>query len=77
MRICCIWLCCNYHSNESGFNASYKNAPWAMSVISVGQDPFLGMYFVNEGFVPPVMAEVAHAVASKVKSLLPLVQNPQ
>lgn len=61
---------------EGGFYATYKSAPPQSSLtISVGQEPFVGFHWANEGFVQPVLADVARAVASKIKSSLPLVNH--
>lgn len=57
---------------EGGFYAKYKSAPPQVSlVIGVGQKPYAGFHWAKEGFVQPVLADVARAVASKIKSALP------
>lgn len=57
---------------EGGFYAKYKSAPPQNSlIIGVGSKPFVGFHWAKEGFVQPVLADVARAVASKLKSALP------
>ncbi|KAJ6631749.1 Rab3 GTPase-activating protein regulatory subunit [Pseudolycoriella hygida] len=59
-------------SLEGGFYAKYKSAPPQSSlVIGVGTKPYAGFHWAKEGFVQPVLADVARAVASKIKSALP------
>lgn len=59
-------------SLEGGFYAKYKSAPPQSSlVIGVGTKPYVGFHFAKEGFVQPVLADVARVVASKIKSALP------
>lgn len=40
-------------------------------MIGVGTKPYAGFHWAKEGFVQPVLADVARAVASKIKSALP------
>lgn len=57
---------------EGGFYAKYKSAPPQNSlIVAVGSKPFVGFHWAKEGFVQPVLADVARAVASKLKSALP------
>lgn len=59
-------------SLEGGFYAKYRSAPPQNSlVIAVGSKPYVGFHYAKEGFVQPVLADVARAVASKIKSALP------
>lgn len=59
-------------SLEGGFYAKYKSAPPQNSlVVGVGAKPYVGFHWAKEGFVQPVLADVARAVASKIKSALP------
>lgn len=57
---------------EGGFYAKYRSAPPQNSlVIAVGSKPYAGFHYAKEGFIQPVLADVARAVASKIKSALP------
>ena len=57
---------------EGGFHAKYKHAPPQHSlVIGVGSKPYTGFQWAMEGYAQPVLADVARAVASKIKSSLP------
>jgi len=59
-------------SLEGGFFAKYRSAPHQNSlVLSVGTKPYVGFHFAKEGFIQPVLADVARAVANKFKSALP------
>lgn len=59
-------------SMEGGFYAKYKSAPPQNSlIVAIGSKPFVGFHWAKEGFVQPVLADVARAVASKLKSALP------
>lgn len=61
-----------FTSMEGGFYAKYKSAPPQNSlIIAVGSKPFVGFHWAKEGFIQPVLADVARAVASKLKSALP------
>jgi len=52
-----------------GFNAKPNpNPPTASVFSSVGQKPFLAFHHAQESQAPPILSEVAYAVASKVKS---------
>lgn len=63
---------CLIRSMEGGFYARYKSAPPLNAlVIGVGQKPYAGFHWAKEGFMQPVLADVARAVASKIKSALP------
>ncbi|KAG4066663.1 hypothetical protein HA402_007299 [Bradysia odoriphaga] len=55
-------------SLEGGFYAKYKSAaPQSSLVIGVGTKPFAGFHWAKEGFVQPVLADVARG---KVKVIL-------
>lgn len=58
---------------EGGFYAKYRSAPPQNSlVLGAGVKPYLGFHYAKEGgYVQPVLADVARAVASKIKSALP------
>lgn len=57
---------------DGGFYAKYKSAPPQNSlVLSGGVKPYLGFHYAKEGYMQPVLADVARAVASKIKSALP------
>lgn len=57
---------------EGGFHAKYKNAPPQNSlVLGGGVKPYLGFHYAKEGYIQPVLADVARAVAGKIKSALP------
>uniref|UniRef100_A0A1B0EVF1 Putative rab3 gtpase-activating protein non-catalytic subunit n=1 Tax=Lutzomyia longipalpis TaxID=7200 RepID=A0A1B0EVF1_LUTLO len=59
-------------SLESGFHAKYRSTPAQNSlVLATGTKPYVGFHYAKEGFVQPVLADVARAVASKIKSALP------
>ncbi|XP_059616459.1 rab3 GTPase-activating protein non-catalytic subunit [Phlebotomus argentipes] len=59
-------------SLESGFYAKYRSTPAQNSlVLATGTKPYVGFHYAKEGFVQPVLADVARAVASKIKSALP------
>uniref|UniRef100_A0A1L8DVY2 Putative rab3 gtpase-activating protein non-catalytic subunit n=1 Tax=Nyssomyia neivai TaxID=330878 RepID=A0A1L8DVY2_9DIPT len=59
-------------SLESGFYAKYRSTPAQNSlVLAAGTKPYIGFHYAKEGFVQPVLADVARAVASKIKSALP------
>lgn len=59
-------------SLEGGFFAKYKSAPpQNYLVLGIGMNPFLGFHYGKDGFIQPVLADVARAVASKLKSALP------
>lgn len=45
-----------------------QNPPTASVLITVGLNPFVGFYHAHESQATPVLAEMAYAVASKVKS---------
>lgn len=59
-------------SLEGGFFAKYRSAPpQNYLVLAIGMNPFLGFHYGKDGFIKPVLADVARAVASKLKSALP------
>lgn len=59
-------------SLEGGFFAKYRHAPPQNSlIVAAGMKPYLGFHYAKEGFTQPVLADVARAVASKIKSALP------
>ncbi|XP_058455184.1 rab3 GTPase-activating protein non-catalytic subunit isoform X2 [Malaya genurostris] len=59
-------------SVEGGFFAKYRHAPPQNSlIIAAGTKPYVGFHYAKEGFTQPVLADVARAVASKIKSALP------
>uniref|UniRef100_A0A6B2EEC5 Putative rab3 gtpase-activating protein non-catalytic subunit n=1 Tax=Phlebotomus kandelakii TaxID=1109342 RepID=A0A6B2EEC5_9DIPT len=59
-------------SLESGFYAKYRSTPAQNSlVLATGMKPYVAFHYAKEGFVQPVLADVARAVASKIKSALP------
>ncbi|GAB0089826.1 Rab3 GTPase-activating protein regulatory subunit [Sergentomyia squamirostris] len=59
-------------SLESGFYAKYRSTPAQNClVLAAGTKPYVGFHYAKEGFVQPVLADVARAVASKIKSALP------
>lgn len=59
-------------SLEGGFFAKYRSSPPQNSlVLAVGGKPYAGFHYAKEGFVQPVLSDVARAVASKIKSALP------
>lgn len=61
---------------EGGFYAKYRSTPPQNSlVLLAGSKPYLGFNYAKEGFVQPVLADVARAVANKIKSSLPYVFN--
>lgn len=54
-----------------GFNAVPRNTiPMSSLILSSGQNPYLAFYYAMEGSSPPLMSEVAIAVASKLKSYI-------
>lgn len=60
------------HSMEGGVEARYKSAPpQNQLVLGVGVRPYIGFHCATEGYVQPVLADVARAVAGKIKSALP------
>lgn len=64
--------CVSNFSMEGGFYAKYKSAPPQNSlVLGAGVKPYLGFHYAKEGYIQPVLADVARAVASKIKSALP------
>uniref|UniRef100_A0A182VWH5 Rab3-GAP regulatory subunit N-terminal domain-containing protein n=1 Tax=Anopheles minimus TaxID=112268 RepID=A0A182VWH5_9DIPT len=59
-------------SLEGGFFAKYRHAaPQNSLIIAAGSKPYVGFHYAKEGFTQPVLADVARAVASKIKSALP------
>ncbi|XP_058130083.1 rab3 GTPase-activating protein non-catalytic subunit [Anopheles ziemanni] len=59
-------------SLEGGFFAKYRHsAPQNSLIIATGSKPYVGFHYAKEGFTQPVLADVARAVASKIKSALP------
>uniref|UniRef100_A0A182K6M7 Rab3-GAP regulatory subunit N-terminal domain-containing protein n=1 Tax=Anopheles christyi TaxID=43041 RepID=A0A182K6M7_9DIPT len=59
-------------SLEGGFFAKYRHsAPQNSLIIAAGSKPYIGFHYAKEGFTQPVLADVARAVASKIKSALP------
>ncbi|XP_055614598.1 rab3 GTPase-activating protein non-catalytic subunit [Uranotaenia lowii] len=59
-------------SLEGGFFAKYRHAPPQNSlIVAAGIKPYIGFHYAKEGFSQPVLADVARAVASKIKSALP------
>ncbi|XP_065095056.1 rab3 GTPase-activating protein non-catalytic subunit isoform X2 [Ochlerotatus camptorhynchus] len=59
-------------SLEGGFFAKYRHAPPQNSlIIAAGMKPYIGFHYAKEGFSQPVLADVARAVANKIKSALP------
>ncbi|XP_055540151.1 rab3 GTPase-activating protein non-catalytic subunit isoform X2 [Wyeomyia smithii] len=59
-------------SVEGGFFAKYRHAPPQNSlIVAAGTKPYVGFHYAKEGFTQPVLADVARAVASKIKSALP------
>ncbi|XP_058825550.1 rab3 GTPase-activating protein non-catalytic subunit [Topomyia yanbarensis] len=59
-------------SVEGGFFAKYRHAPPQNSlIVAAGTKPYVGFHYAKEGFAQPVLADVARAVASKIKSALP------
>ncbi|EAT38427.1 AAEL009668-PA [Aedes aegypti] len=59
-------------SLEGGFFAKYRHAPPQNSlIVAAGMKPYIGFHYAKEGFTQPVLADVARAVASKIKSALP------
>ncbi|XP_055641672.1 rab3 GTPase-activating protein non-catalytic subunit [Toxorhynchites rutilus septentrionalis] len=59
-------------SLEGGFFARYRQAPPQNTlIVAVGTKPYVGFHYATEGFTQPVLADVARAVASKIKSALP------
>jgi Rab3 GTPase-activating protein non-catalytic subunit len=49
------------------FNAKFRNTPPQNSLImSCGSKPYVGFNYAKEGFVQPVLKDVAKAVASKI-----------
>lgn len=57
---------------EGGFFAKYRSSPPQNSlVLAAGSKPYIGFHYAKEGFVQPMMADVARAVATKIKSALP------
>lgn len=59
-------------SLEDGFFARYRNStPQTALFVAVGTKPFIGFHYSYDGFTHPALADVARAVASKIKSALP------
>lgn len=59
-------------SLEGGFFTKYRSAPpQNYLVLAIGMNPFVGFHYGKDGFIQPVLADVARAVASKLKSALP------
>uniref|UniRef100_A0A1B0FY92 Rab3 GTPase-activating protein non-catalytic subunit n=1 Tax=Phlebotomus papatasi TaxID=29031 RepID=A0A1B0FY92_PHLPP len=57
---------------EGGYYAKYRSTPSQNSlVLTTGTNPYVTFHYAKEGFVQPVLADVARAVASKIKSALP------
>lgn len=52
-----------------GFSATIRTTPPASHLyISTGHGPYIGFFYAVEGSAQPMLSEVAHAVASKLKS---------
>ncbi|XP_035774523.1 rab3 GTPase-activating protein regulatory subunit-like [Anopheles albimanus] len=59
-------------SLEGGFFAKYRHAaPQNSLIVAAGSKPYVGFHYAKEGFTQPLLADVARAVASKIKSALP------
>ncbi|KAI0237109.1 Rab3 GTPase-activating protein non-catalytic subunit [Lamellibrachia satsuma] len=52
-----------------GFSATIRTTPPASHLyVSTGHGPYVGFFYAVEGSAQPMLSEVAHAVASKLKS---------
>ncbi|KAK3599646.1 hypothetical protein CHS0354_029108 [Potamilus streckersoni] len=47
-----------------------SSGPVANMYITAGNGPFVGFFYAIEGFAPPMLSDVAYAVASKLKSAI-------
>ena len=59
-------------STCGGFDAKYRvMPPYNNLILSAGTRPFLAAHYATEGGPQPVLADVAKAVANKLKSAMP------